>query len=977
VDLVLARREIGWLRAIGVALLVMLAFGGIPGSRVRSLAPPPVTNVEAQVGVLDVLVHDGAGGPALAGARVRVLAVLDDRVLPAREAVTDAQGHAHLATIPRGPAWILADAPGRARGSAHGVVGVAARTVSIDLVPGHSLRVAARDEAGVPLPGIDVEALSAVDPLPLGARTGADGTVFVDRLGVGPWVVTARGPGFDDTTARADREGQLVTIVLRKLGAVRVHVLLPDGSDASGARVTIAGASLWPARSVESDAHGEIRVGSLGAGAYALRATRGDSVSPIEPAVTVDRGEDTRVVLRLGPGHYVRVRVTAGNDEDADPIGRARVTLAEGGLSPFPLEASTDASGRARVGPIGPGPASVSAFAEGFVPQGAVSVADPPPAETRIALARAGVLTGRVVDGRGDPIDGATIEIAGTNAMGGPILDDPRRSSFQVAHFDAMLAGPSPLVSGELGVVPGPVPPIPAAGIYAMLPPDRALAGGDPWVTAGDGTFRAAPASPGRVRAIVHHPQYVEAESDVVTLAPGGEAHVDVVMLRGGTLDGRLLDDRDRPVAGARVFASATRGMLERTTHTASDGTFAFAALPDKVTLSAGRDDDETPEVRLAVEIPEGESQEVTLHLPAPRDPLGVRVVDERGDGIGAVQVSAQSLSAGAPLRVTAFTDNRGQASLKRAAGLPLHVEVTAPSRAPRELVTDGSPGELRVELRPAETLVGQVVGARGRDPISGAEVTLHLDSGARRTRTDAAGSFSFRDLAAGDARLAIHAVGFAPVERAVTIADTGGRRASAIDRVELAEEGVVEGDVVDTRGNPVAGARVAEGHAPTWLLVGTTPSDVAVTDATGRFTLRGLPEGNVTLEAYAPDLGRGYASTVNVVSARTTDRIHIVIERDVLDGGEPLASGGVAVTLGERGSPAEVVVVSVAEGSEAERAGLAAGDVVLAVDAVLVSTIEEAREKLAGPIAEDVMLRLRREGRVVEIVVARDAVRR
>jgi hypothetical protein len=208
-------------------------------------------------------------------------------------------------------------------------------------------------------------------------------------------------------------------------------------------------------------------------------------------------------------------------------------------------------------------------------------------------------------------------------------------------------------------------------------------------------------------------------------------------------------------------------------------------------------------------------------------------------------------------------------------------------------------------------------------------------------------------------------------------VTDTGGRRESVLDRIELTEEGIVEGDVVDTRGDPLVGARVASGLAPTWLLVGSTPSGVAVTDARGRFTLRELSEGNLTVEAYAPDVGRGRLSGVAVVAGRTTDRVHIVIERDVADAGEPSASGGVAVTLGETTAPTEVVVVSVAEGSEAERAGMAAGDVLLAVDDVAVATLEQAREKLNGPIADDVVLRLRRGDKALLLRVARDAVRR
>jgi hypothetical protein len=636
----------------------------------------------------------------------------------------------------------------------------------------------------------------------------------------------------------------------------------------------------------------------------------------------------------------------------------------------------------------------VAARADGFVPRGAVVVADPPVAETRIALVRAGVLTGRVVDARGFPIDGATIEIVGTDPSGAPIFDDPRRASFQAAHFDAMLAGPAPLIpAGELGVTPGPVPAIPfraaggapsgraagSPGAFGALPP--ATVPVEPWVTRSDGTFRAAPASPGRIRAVVRHPQFVEAQSELVTLAPGGEANVDIVMHGGGSLEGRVLDARDRPVEGARIVVSALRGSLERTTRTASDGSFAFASLPEAVSVTAGVDaSDDQPDVRMTLEVPEGGRKDVTIHLPEPRGALAVSVVDDRHRAVAAAQVSASSLAAEAPLRTTAFTDDRGAASLKRARGVPLRVEASAPGYAPRVLMTDGTGDELSIELSPAENAAGEVVEARGRGPIAGAEVTLYTELGVRRTRTDRTGAFTLRDLASGHASLRVRAAGYAPASSAIVIPDSGGRRTYDIPRVELAAEGVVEGEVVDARGDPVAGARVARDHVPTWLVVGTNPQGVASTDAKGHFVLRELPEGTVALEAYAPDRGRARADGVRVTAGRTTSRVRITLGAAAATPApapESAAAGSVAVTLGETGEPAEVVVVSLVEGSEAERSGLAPGDVLLAVDGTHVSTMEDARSRLSGPLADDVVVRVRRGEETLSLRVGREAVRR
>ena len=110
-----------------------------------------------------------------------------------------------------------------------------------------------------------------------------------------------------------------------------------------------------------------------------------------------------------------------------------------------------------------------------------------------------------------------------------------------------------------------------------------------------------------------------------------------------------------------------------------------------------------------------------------------------------------------------------------------------------------------------------------------------------------------------------------------------------------------------------MAGARVAVGVAPAYLPMGAAPAGTAVTDAHGRFRLLGLSPGDHDLEAYAADIGRGTVS-VQVKAGRPTGGVRIRLEAAAGEG-EPVATGSVAVTLGESGSDVvEVVVVHVAE---------------------------------------------------------------
>jgi S1-C subfamily serine protease len=180
----------------------------------------------------------------------------------------------------------------------------------------------------------------------------------------------------------------------------------------------------------------------------------------------------------------------------------------------------------------------------------------------------------------------------------------------------------------------------------------------------------------------------------------------------------------------------------------------------------------------------------------------------------------------------------------------------------------------------------------------------------------------------------------------------------------------------VDAQGEPVKGARVAVGVAPAYLPAGALPRGVAVTDATGHFVLLGLRPGKRSIEAFSAVAGRGRAA-IEVTSGRVTDRVRI--ELSPAEGDETLGDAGLAVTLGERGARgrADVVVVSVAESSEAERVGLAPGDVLRAIDGQTVAGMRDARQRLSGRAGTDVLVEIERGSERLTLRIARETLRR
>ncbi len=934
---------------------------------------------------------DGGTAPGcrpspLEGATVRVFWERRGRYYLAGSGRTDAAGRARIGHLPRGATWIVADAPGHARSSTRLVLGGEPRTAEVTLPLAHKLTVNVRNDQGQPLPHATV-LVTASDPLPFGALTGADGAAHLTRLGAAPWVVKVSARGYESVT-RPDVRADL-TVTLRRLGSLEVQVETMTGTPVADASVIIAGSNLWPARRATTDGKGSARIAGLLAGTYDLKAEKGQLVSDTLVGVELKRGQHQTLVLRVHAGRMVTAVVTDGAGDHPVVVPDADVVLVESGISSFPIRGRTGADGTVTLGPLAPGPAMLAARADGFVPHSGVPVPDQLDGPVQIPLLKGATLAGTVVDGKGNPIDGASIEIIGTDMQGFPVSETPMLMSFRRRHFAWALPGPVPLIpAGELGVMPGPVPPIPpVGGVAAAAATPNAPADDDssdsaiaPWVTGFDGTFTAHPVTPGRMRALVRHPSYVEAVSDAVTLSPGGKATVKVVLHAGGTLEGRVIDDDDQPVGGARVDLTAVRGTRQETTITADDGTFAFAAVPDEVQLSLARPDELSRIVmKKTIKVKEGEHKKIEIQLPAKRDAVQIKVSDDDDQPVDAAQVTVLSLEPDTPLRRTLFTTADGTVSVPDAKGLSLRVLAEAPGWARASVTTDAAPAELEVKLRHGVLVHGTVTAVRGHQYLAGASVTIVADGMRKSALTDSDGGYTLHDVTPGPVRLVVSHPEYATRSLDAKVKRTGrADRPFELPAVDLSQPATVEGTVVDDKGKPVAGARVAVGVAPAYLPAGALPPGMAVTDTKGHFKLEGVDPGKVDLGAYAADVGRGRARGVAVDPDRPTKGVTIKLVPGASDD-EPASGGSVAVTLGARGSgdSLQVVIVQVADASEAERAGLRPGDVITSVDGVAPKTMRDARLRLSGPVGSDVLVDIQHGDQTRRLQLVREQVRR
>ncbi len=926
-------------------------------------------------------------GPPVPQGHLRVLWEREGQFYLAADVVTDRLGHVTVPHLPQGVVWLLAEAEGRARASRQLVLDEEPRSTTLGLLPARQLEVTVTDEQGVPLAAATVLARTT-DPLPFGAPTGVDGKARLTRLGPAPYAVQAMARGFE-SVSRTGVSGPL-TLVLRRLGALLVRIELPDGSNAAGAEVWVAGSSLWPARSFLTDQQGRAAVRGLLAGSFDLRATLGELATRTELGLSLGRGEERSVVLRLVPSRRVTVLVTEGDSEPPVPVANADVVATEGGLSSFPLRGRTGPDGRITLGPLPPGPATVTAAAEGFVGVGAVALPELLTGPLRLPLQRGATLVGRVVDVHGHPIPGASLEVVGTDFTGLPIAETPALRAYRQAHFAWALPGPQRLQpAGELGVMPGAIPPIPGAAAVTseyILPLDTQGKKGfglgntgeiESWVSGTGGEFRAFPVTPGRVRALVRHPSFVEGQSALVTLAPGGRAEVEVVLHAGASLEGKVVDNWDRPIAGARLELTATKGTLNHTTYTADDGSFAFAALPDEISLTVERPDDVGhPALRRQVTLREGQRTTLRLVLGAPREPLEVKITDERGEPLDSAEVLVTSLQADTPLRLTRFTNAEGLLTLEDARGLPLEFRVELPGYVSLRQRVEAAPARVTLSLSRGVSVSGRVTTVRGRRPVEGATVNLVTQGVTRSTVTSSEGNWQLDDIAPGSVHLRVSAPELASTELDAEVKPTGRRdRAFELPAVDLPEPASVEGVVVDDKGAPVAGARV--GLSPTEAFVPATSQTLGttITDSQGHFTLKQAAPGRQTLHAYAAGVGRGHTAPLELSSGHEQSGLRITLSPTGIDEDPTGRLANVAITLGE--GQGRVVIVSVASGSEAARAGLLPQDLLLSIEGRAVSGVSDARARLAGSESSDLLLELERAGTRLKIRVLREAVRR
>ena len=625
----------------------------------------------------------------------------------------------------------------------------------------------------------------------------------------------------------------------------------------------------FPPRIVRSESDGSFSFPHLVARAYLLSATSPSGVAgPITVALQPTRDP---VILHLSsPGG---VRVTVVDASTGAPIAGATVEA----RTPVPVMGRTGSDGSVELFPVLHGRWDIVATANGHARAHSGVEISEQPSTAMIALEQGASLRGQVVDVSGAPVSGARVWAVSST-------DWTESSSADRDGADARE----------------------------------------------DGTFELVALKPGTYRVHVRARGFADTASRDITLEGATADAGRIVMNEGGTLRGRVVRRDGTSVPGAEVEVYIKTGLSPRT-HAGSDGRFVITDLPRSDVLATARGDGASCWAR-RVDLSSG-AGDVTLTLDLEGSIVG-SVVDSTGTPIEGAQVGISLVKSGARLVRSDATDGGGMFRFDGLAEGDYEIDASRPGittsdRRPQLMAHTGA-STVRVVLPATGGLKGQVVFSDGTAPSL---VVVRVGANGR-SRSFSGGKIAIADIAPGSYDLRIEGPEIASTTASTT--DIAEGKTTDVGTIHAERGRVIEGVTVDTNGRPVANAEVVAGN----LIVGTgarvdSGGDApafqaalkhAVSDADGKFTLRGLPPAALSIVASHPTAGR---STPLTLAADATEPLRVVLAATASLSGNVMSEGkpvGAAVIAQPADAPLALALVIAGEDGAFRYDNLAAG---------------------------------------------------
>jgi uncharacterized GH25 family protein len=575
----------------------------------------------------------------------------------------------------------------------------------------------------------------------------------------------------------------------------------------------VGGATVWlssvPPRSATSEGDGTFAFDKVVGREYSVSATEGDRIGG--PVTYRLTAKSDPVVVRLGAGAKVIVEVTG---DDGQPVANASVKLQDFAETTKP----TGPDGTVTLAPVHPGWVGVEVTAPGYgVANGFGQVGSAGATGTiRVKLHKGVAVSGRVIDEAGKPIAKAHITI------------------------------------GEAWWMP---------------------AGGGEATSDAKGEFTFAALAAGTHVLHAEDGEHSPTRSMPVTVGDRPVSGITITMKEGGSIAGRVVDDKGTPVpyAAIRVAPKAdeVQGTHGRQAVSEKDGSFEVRGL-SRVNLQVRASSDDASSKVVDVDAAAtAHTKDLKLVLDETGTIAGV-VVDDEGKPVPEIQVAAIAdyFAAERPTLVgviSATTDGAGAFTLR---GLP---DGTYRLRALRGGASMGGweaqgvaakVGDKNVKLTlPAPaTLVGRVQLENGEAPkLANVQLGYHP-----ATPAGPDGSFKIVDLEPGKYDVRVLGPEFAQLTKSDVELTAG--KTTDVGTLTVTRGRKLSGRVVDASGSPVIGARVTVSRTLLSMegaqdqldaIAEMTGARTTTTDQEGGFTIIGIARTHAFAGAEHPDKGR------------------------------------------------------------------------------------------------------------------------
>jgi protocatechuate 3,4-dioxygenase beta subunit len=732
--------------------------------------------------------------------------------------------------------------------------------------------------------------LYMLNPPMQAGRTDADGRVQFNRLpGLDYQVYAIKDPLAQASQRLSLSTSREITLLLDSGARIDGVVVSTSGVEIEGAIVRLRDPDQgrWaqlprPLPHAVSDASGRFQLLGIPGGTFEISCEAKGFVDGRLRSIEPDPDSPLPLIVEMEPGALIRGIV---RDESGDPLEGIEV---EATKRPRGSSGSTlsDERGEFVIDTVEPGEYRLTCKGAEWKQQRQTIETGPDPIE--VVLLKAPILTGRVIDPRGNPIARARVQLGQNWGTGDSASTDDAGRFSLLLHLDEtgleILARGflqwtqqiDPAVGGDLGdvvlaeaeVVEGIVyspdgKPVFGARITANQVRqgggNRGRSGTSTAWSKSDGSFRISfPRPDSQWRLTASFPLLLASEE--LTIDPQGQNTTGVKLtLRWGAVVSGIVTGEGMPVPDATIsFQTEGRGWNQnnRSTRTDETGYFQISGLVEgkfSIRASAQGFGDALLSDQL---IRADEQLRIDLRLLRETTLTGI-VIDQRGSPVNGAQLSVSD-STGASRR--AFTGLDGYFSIDQLA--PGLVDVRCDSSGylrTRLREIDPDLGPIEIVLEQEFSLKGVVVDQETGEAIRGARVSVRSESSVeqgrnsrgRWDRSNREGEFKVDGLSANQYQVSAAADGFV-----TAIFPTRIPAADPDDAIliRLDPGGRVIVDVVDQAGTVVEGAHLratlledpsADSPNDSNSRRGSNRSAVTTTtDDTGRGILGGLTDG-------------------------------------------------------------------------------------------------------------------------------------